>query len=134
MSGGTWDTIKQRRVEKMKLNMAKTRQQKLENSQIYSQLNQQVMKEVQEDKRRWIDNQAQKAEEAAKKGNMKELYDTMRVLTKKARPIKSKDGHLLTNEQDQIERWREYFLEILNRDITKNEGEEDEDDVGNQRD
>jgi hypothetical protein len=30
-------------------------------------------------------------------------------------------------------RWREYFSEILNRDITKNEGEEDEDDVGNQR-
>jgi hypothetical protein len=39
------------------------------------------------------------------------------------RPIKSKDGHLLTNEQDQMERWREYFLEILNGDITKNEGE-----------
>jgi hypothetical protein len=49
------------------------------------------------------------------------------------RPIKSKDGHLLTNEQDQMERWREYFLEILNRDITKNEGDEDEDDAENQR-
>jgi hypothetical protein len=48
------------------------------------------------------------------------------------RPIKSKDGHLLINEQDQMERWREHFLEILNRDITKNEGEEDEDDVENQ--
>jgi hypothetical protein len=32
-----------------------------------------------------------------------------------------------------MERWREYFLEILNRDIAKNEGEEDEDDVENQR-
>jgi hypothetical protein len=81
-------------------------------------------------------NQAKKAEEASKKGNMKELYDTMRVLTnkpKKARPIKSKGGHLLINEQDQMERWREYFLEILNRDIIKNDGNEDEDNVGNQR-
>jgi hypothetical protein len=32
-----------------------------------------------------------------------------------------------------MERWREYFLEILNGDITKNEGEEDLDDVENQR-
>jgi hypothetical protein len=66
---------------------------------------------------------------------MRELYDTMRVLTskpKKARPISSKDGSLLINEQDQMERWREYFLEILKRDITRNEGEEDEDDAMSQ--
>jgi hypothetical protein len=135
MSSGTLNTIKQRREAKMKLNMAKTRQQKIEKSQVQSQLNQQVKKEVRWDKRRWLDNQAQKAEAAAKQGNMKKLYDTMRALISKpkmGRPIKSKDGHLLTNEQDQMERWREYFLEILNRDITKNEGEED-DDVENQR-
>jgi hypothetical protein len=47
------------------------------------------------------------------------------------RPIKSKGGYLLANEQDQMERWREYFLEILNGDINKNEGEDD--DVENQR-
>jgi hypothetical protein len=46
------------------------------------------------------------------------------------RPIKSKDGHLLTSE-DQMKRWREYFLEMLDRDITKNEGEKDEDDIEN---
>jgi GTP cyclohydrolase II len=49
------------------------------------------------------------------------------------RPIKSTDGHLLTNEEDKMDRWREYFLEILNRYITKNEGKEDGDDVENQR-
>jgi GTP cyclohydrolase II len=53
---------------------------------------------------------------------------------KKAKSIKSKDGHLLTNEQNRMERWREYFLEILNRGIITNDGDEDEDDdVGNQR-
>jgi hypothetical protein len=72
-SSGTWNMIKQRREAKMKLNMAKTRQQKTEKSQVYSQLNQQVQKEVRRDKRRWIDNQAQKVEEAAKQGNMKKL-------------------------------------------------------------
>jgi hypothetical protein len=49
----------------------------MEKSQIYCQLNRQVKKEVRRDKRRWIDNQAKKAEAAAKKGNMKQLYDTM---------------------------------------------------------
>jgi hypothetical protein len=54
------------REAKMKLNMAKTRQQKIEKSQVYSQLNQQVKKDVRRDKRRWIDNRAQKADKAAK--------------------------------------------------------------------
>jgi hypothetical protein len=67
---------------------------------------------------------------------MKKFYDPIRALINKVkmgRPIKRKDGHLLTDEQNQMVRWREYFLQILNRDITKNEGEEDEDDVENQR-
>jgi hypothetical protein len=54
---------------------------KTEKSQIYRQLNKRVKKEVRWDKRRWIDNQAKKAEAAAKKGYMKELYDTMQGLT-----------------------------------------------------
>jgi hypothetical protein len=93
MSSGAWDTIKQRIEAKMKLNMAKTKLKKYK--KVYNQLNQQVKKEVRRDKRRWIDNQAQKAEEAAKQGNMEKLYDTR------------SDG----------KRQR-----ILNRDITKNEG------------
>jgi hypothetical protein len=64
-----------------------------------------VKKKVRRDKRRWVDDQAQKAEKATKQGNMKRLFDTMRALINKpmmGRPIKSKDGHLLTDEQDQI--------------------------------
>jgi hypothetical protein len=41
MSSGTWNRIKQRREAKIKLNMAKTRQEKTEKSQVYRQLNQQ---------------------------------------------------------------------------------------------
>jgi hypothetical protein len=100
------------------------------------QLKEELKKEVRRDQRRWTDNQAQKAEEATKQGNLgKKLFATMRALINKpkmGRPIKSKDGHLLTNEQDQMERWSEYFLEILNINITKNGGEEGEDDVENQ--
>jgi hypothetical protein len=79
-------TIKQTREAKIKLNMAKTRQQKI-------QLNQQV-KKVWRDIRRRTDNQAQKAEEVAKRGNMKTLCDTMRASINKpkmGRPIKSKE-------------------------------------------
>jgi hypothetical protein len=63
---------------------------------------------------------------------MKKLTGTKRALINKpkmGRAMKNKDGHLLTNQQNQMQRGREYFLEILNRDITKSEGEEDEDDV-----
>jgi hypothetical protein len=52
MNSGTWNTIKQRREAKMKLNMATIRQHKTEKSKEYSQLNQQVKKQVRRDKRR----------------------------------------------------------------------------------
>jgi hypothetical protein len=54
----------------MKLNMAKTRKQKIEKSQVYSQLNQQVKKDVRWDKKKRIDNQDQKAEEPAKQASV----------------------------------------------------------------
>ncbi|XP_071177546.1 uncharacterized protein [Mytilus edulis] len=30
------------------------------------------------------------------------------------RPVKSKEGHVITNEKEQLERWKEHFEEILN--------------------
>jgi hypothetical protein len=49
---------------------------------------------------------------------IKGLYDITRKLSTRkyqgVQPIKNKDGALLTNEDDQMKRWQEYFKEILN--------------------
>jgi hypothetical protein len=82
------------------------------------------------DLRNWIDNLSYQAEEAANKGNLKELFAITRVLSKKQiqrnRPIKNKDGTFLTNTEDQLKRWQEHFSKILNRPLNEQVHEDEE--------
>jgi hypothetical protein len=68
-----------------------------------------------------VNEQANK--DAVRKGDIKELYNITRKLTKTKyqgmQPIKNKHGALLTNENDQMKRWQEYFAEILNPSVTE---------------
>ena len=79
---------------------------------------------VKTDKVNFIDSLAKGAEEAAARRNMKQLYDTTRKLAGKfkqaERPIKDKDGVILTSEEDQMGRWRDHFEELLNRPAPSN--------------
>jgi hypothetical protein len=65
-----------------------------------------------------VNEQANKAEGAVRKGDIKELYNIARKLTRKKyqgmQTIKDEHSSLLTNEDDQMKRWQEYFIEILN--------------------
>ena len=62
---------------------------------------------------------AQKAEEAAASGNMKQLYDITRKLSGKSgrieRPVKDKNRNFLKGADKQLSRWPEHFEELLNR-------------------
>ena len=55
---------------------------------------------------------------------MKQLYDITRKLAGKYkntdRPIKDKNGNVLTSDEDQLKRWREHFEELLNRPPPQN--------------
>ncbi|VDP75861.1 unnamed protein product [Schistosoma curassoni] len=59
------------------------------------------------------------AEKAAREGNMRQLHDTTKKLSgnqgKPERPVKSKEGKVITNIEEQQNRWVEYFKELLNR-------------------
>ncbi|VDP88959.1 unnamed protein product [Schistosoma mattheei] len=50
---------------------------------------------------------------------MKQLYDTTKKLSgyhrKPERPVKSKEGEVITNIEEQQDRWVEHFKELLNR-------------------
>lgn len=73
------------------------------------------------DKRQWVDELAQKAEEAEKRGDLKELYNITKTLSRKGfnrnEPLKNKRGEIISTQEEQIKRWKEYFLELLNKDI-----------------
>ena len=63
------------------------------------------------------------AEEAANKGNLKELFTITRILSKRQiqrnQPIRNKDGTLLTNTEEQLKCLQEHFSKILNPSLDK---------------
>lgn len=126
MSEDTWKEIARRKELKAKINQSKTRQQKSQAQRDYSISMRNVKRKARRDQRDWINKQAQRAEDAARKGDLKELYSTTRLLGKsgfrKKRPIKDKQGVLLSSQEEQMKRWEEHFEEVLNRRC--NAGEE----------
>jgi hypothetical protein len=88
-----------------------------------------VKKNVRRDKRQWIDEHAQRAKEAERRGTVKELYSITKILPKKVlrrdKPVRNKRGEILSTQEEQPKRWREYFSEILN----KNEGQDIQEEV-----
>ena len=79
-----------------------------------------VKKQLRADKRAYITDIADQAEKAARKGDLKTLYATTRFLggrwsNSNSRPVRDKEGKLLTHIDDQLARWKEHFQEVLNR-------------------
>ena len=79
---------------------------------------------VKTDKANFIEDLAKKAEDPSAQGYIKQLYDVTRQLAGKYkytdRPIKDKNGNVLTSDEDQLKRWRDNFEELLNRPPPRN--------------
>jgi hypothetical protein len=80
-----------------------------------------VKRSVRRDKRQWVDELAQKAEEAEKRGDLKELYSITKKLSRKGfnrnKPLRNKSGEIISTQEEQLMRWKEHFSELLNKDI-----------------
>ena len=118
------ETINELQVRKEKKavpNNSRNRSTKVAAHEQYTVANSAVKKSVKTDKVKFIDSLAKEADDAAARGNMKQLYDTTRKLAGKFkhadRPIKDKNGVILTSEEDQMGRWRDHFEELLNRPV-----------------
>ena len=120
----TINKLQVRKEKKAVLNNSRTRSTKAAAHEQYTVANRAVKKSVKTDKVNFIDSLAKEAEDAAARGNMKQLYDTTRKLAGKfkqaERPIKDKNGVILTSEEDQMGRWRDHFEELLNRPAPSN--------------
>ena len=85
----------------------------------YRKKDQEVKRSLKRDKREWANGIAQEAENAAKLGQMKGVYDATwklyNELPKKIDMVRNKDGKMLTNEEEVRQRWKEHFAEVLNR-------------------
>lgn len=122
----TWEAVNQRKECKKRLNTARTQEEKVQARTDFNQLNKTVKRSFRRDKRAFINNLATQAETAAQNNDSRTLYHITKRLTGKFsradKPVRAKDGRLLSTQKEQLERWREHFLEILNRE-TIEEGE-----------
>ena len=82
----------------------------------YREINHEIKKTMKKAKGNSIDEQCQNIEDNLKKNNSKKAYQLVKDLTstKKERTstIQNKDGKGLTEDQDILERWTEYCLEL----------------------
>ena len=116
------DTLNKNEVRKKAkevLNHNKTRVRKADAQVKYSEANNEVKRSIRKDRRNFVDSLAKQADEAASKGDMKELYSITRTLAgaKKIpdRPVRAKSGELLTDQEEQRKRWADHFRELLKR-------------------
>ena len=119
LSPDTWNLISQRKNLKQHVNKTYNPQEKARLQTQYWELNKMVKKSARQDKRNYIQDLAGKAETAAGKRDLKQLYDITRTLSGKNRtisqPVKDKDGKIITKENEQRQRWSEHFKHVLNR-------------------
>ena len=85
---------------------------------MYQTKDKEVKKRARADKRRTLERVAEEAERAAHQHNLKELYTKTRLLSgclkKASTGIRTKDGKVITTEEEVLERWKDRFYEILN--------------------
>ena len=130
ISQNAWDLIEQRKEVNKKINGTKSERIKERIRERYRELDKEVKRQIKKDKKTWVDNIAQEAEEAANKHHMKTLYSLTKKLTnekpRSSVTIKDKQNNIITNSEDRRDRWREHFSEILNRDDPEDPIEEEE--------
>jgi len=86
--------------------------------------NTEVKRQARVDKRRWTEEIAEKAENAAGKQHMKTLYTLTTVLNnerpRQSAAVMDKNGKILNDKESKTKRWLEHFAEVLNRENPSN--------------
>ena len=76
------------------------------------------------DKRKWTEEIAKEAENAAEQLHMKTLYTLTKVLSnerpRQSAAVMDKTGKILNDKESKLRRWLEHFSEVLNGENTSN--------------
>ena len=120
ISKETWEVIEQRNVAKNTMNMARTRMQKRDANKRYQELNREVKRRCRRDRRVYVESEAERAEEAGKRGDARTLYEITRKLSGRfqniCKPVRNEAGVLLRSAEEEMQRWREHYQTVLNHE------------------
>ena len=114
----TWQLIDERKTTKIQRDQAKTPDEQQAAAAKYKSLDRKVKRSCRADKKEWLKQKGDEAQEAANRNDAKTLYRIVRELTgsrsNSNTPIKDKNGKALLTKEEQDARWIEYFKETLN--------------------
>lgn len=116
ISEDTWRLIGERKALKALLNRAENATHRHQ----YNLKEKEVKKSARKDRRTYISLFAKEAEDAASKYDMRTLYRKTKAMAKGStnsnQPIRDKRGNVLSTVDQQLNRWREHYEELLNYD------------------
>ena len=105
MSSDTWKAIESRRILKKKVMDSKSQRLKERHQEMYRAANKEVKRRTRADKRKYIENLASQAEEAAARNEQGTVYKVTKIITGKCHTtnvlVKDKNGILLTSQGEQ---------------------------------
>ncbi|XP_073817488.1 uncharacterized protein [Musca autumnalis] len=120
ISDETWTRLEDRKLAKEAINVAKTRNAKIEKTNEYNRLNREVKKSARTDKRKRIDSIATEAQRASETNRSRDLYKATKLLSNRpftaVKPIRDDDGTLITAKNKQIAVWKGFYSELLSND------------------
>ena len=115
----TWKSIDRRKELKVKL-LSATSEEVYKNIKTeYQNADKIVKNSAKQDKRKYKESMADEAENAAKHGDYRTVYQITNKLCgahmAQNIPVKDKEGNFLKTEKEQLIGWAEHFIELLNR-------------------
>ena len=118
MSEKTWLLIQERVSLKPKFNDAQTYEAERDLDCLYSAKQKEAKKSIRRDKRNHAEAVAKEAEVVASRGDYRTVYKISKELCGKGlateHPVKDADGHLIHGDQEQLLRWKNHFVSVLN--------------------
>ena len=115
----TWALIDERKDLKRRKDQANTGEDRRILSVEYSRLHRSVKMSCRKDRKTWIEEKCQEAQDAINRGDTRTPYRIAKELggstTSSGVPVKDKNGKLLQTETEQNDRWVEHFKETLNQ-------------------
>lgn len=117
ISSSTWNLIQEKRRLKMKMETS-AEETRARFKGLHRQKSAEVKRATRSDKRNFYHRKAEEAEQAAGRGNQRELFKIAKELGQNRKTyngvIKDANGNKLTTDQDKNNRWKEHFQSVLN--------------------
>ena len=124
ISQNSLDKIDFRRQKKEAISCSRTRTEKEDARQQYTEAAKAVKKSIRKDKERFVNEMAERAERASQSGHTRVLYQTAKLLSGKGNstsaPVKDLEGNTIFDKEEQNRRWMEHFQTLLNRPPPEN--------------